>query len=479
MFTDDIFKNAEGIAYICDGHILTYDELLKSSMNMANFLKTENSPVVVYGHKSPLMIICFMACLAINRAYIPCDSCTPKDRIEEILKLSNAGCILCTEDLFIDGIKCIDAEEIMSICYQKESHDFLNCNINMDSNAYIIFTSGSSGKPKGVKISYNNLQNFIDWMSQISAIKEIKPKVILNQAVFSFDLSVADMYYALVNGGVIYALTREFQQDYRLLFKALRESKAEMAVMTPSFADMCLCDSSFNDELMPKLKIIFFCGEVLKPSTVNKLFNRFNGIKIINAYGPTEATCAVSCVEITREMISDSLLPVGEVNSSAVDVVVENDEVVTEGEKGQIMLRGKSVSSGYLGVKSQAFTLTKEGACYYTGDIGYIKNNLIYLMGRKDDMIKLKGYRIEPGDVENNLLKIEGIKQAVVTVKCSDDGSTRSINAYICSEENFDKSTIREKAREYLPGYMIPKIFNFVENIPLNSNGKIDKSKLI
>lgn len=482
MFIDKILSNRQNTAYICEEDLLTYDELQKYASSLANYLHEEgSSPVMIYGHKNPLMIVCFLACLMAGRAYIPCDTCIPKTRIEEIIEISGAKIVLCTEKLNINGVRFLDKDEIISICLANKPYHFYSMNINMDSDAYVMFTSGSTGSPKGVRITYSNLENFIKWFVEISAVKETSPRIILNQAVFSFDLSIADVYYSMISGATLYTINRNVQQDYNLLFSALKHSNAQMAVITPLFAEMCLCDEGFSEKLLPFLKVIFFCGEVLKPVTVRKLFNRFPNLRIINAYGPTEATCSVTCVEITKEMTEYTQLPVGEISSSAVNIIIigENGETLSDSEEGQIMLCGKSVSKGYCSTKSPLFVSTNEGQCYYTGDIGYIENGYLYFVSRKDEMVKYKGYRIELGDIENNLCKITGVKQAAVMVEFSSDGKAKSLTAYILCEQNFDRKTIKEKAQLYLPIYMIPKSFRFVDEMPINSNGKLDKSKLI
>lgn len=351
----------------------------------------------------------------------------------------------------------------------------------MGSIAYIIFTSGSTGKTKGVKITYSNLENFIKWFTNIDILKNSNSKIILNQAVFSFDLSVADIYYSLSKGATLYAMSRTVQQDYCRLFHTLKESKAQVAVITPSFARLCLCDKSFNKQLIPALKVIFFCGEVLDAITAKKLFERFPDVHIINAYGPTEATCCISCVEITHEMIEHDKLPIGKINSSAVDIKIvdDNGKASSNCYKGQILLYGKSVSKGYIKMESPCFVSSDKGQYYYTGDIGYIENDYLYFISRKDDMIKYKGYRIELHDIENNLRKISGVKEAVVIAKFDNNEKVKSLNAYVCCEKIFDKKAIKEKLKLYLPNYMIPKSFYFVDKIPININGKIDKQKLI
>ena len=151
-------------------------------------------------------------------------------------------------------------------------------------------------------VTYANLENFIAWFTTRPAIAGLYPHAVLNQALFTFDLSVADLYYTLYTG-----CTLELSPEGSSLSAC--GSRAQLAVMTPSFADCCLLDERFAAKMLPCLQTIFFCGEPLRGSTVRRLWRRFPGLRIINAYGPTEATCAVTAVEITKELAKEERLP--------------------------------------------------------------------------------------------------------------------------------------------------------------------------
>ncbi|MFA5659303.1 MAG: AMP-binding protein [Oscillospiraceae bacterium] len=481
MNIDIKLKSGKDKAYICLDDSITYDELKKGVSALADYLKTGvNMPVMIYGHKSSLMYISILACISAKRTYIPCDVSMPDFRISQILKKSGANKILSVENTNMHKAECIDKFELEKIISEYSGPILENISIDSEDDAYIIFTSGSTGEPKGVRISYSNIANFLKWFISIPAVSEIKPKAVLNQAVFSFDLSVADIYYSVLSGAKLFALKNNVINDFKFLFFELKESKAEMAVLTPSFAQLCLCDKSFNSDLMPELRLIFFCGEVLKPIIAKKLFERFKDIRILNAYGPTEATCAVCAVEITQDMLNYSSLPVGNFCCCATEIsmVDEDGEILPESETGQILLSGKSVGNGYLKAESTQFFNNKNEKSYYTGDMGYIKNNMLFYSSRKDEMIKYKGYRIEPGDVENNLCRIQGVKQAAVIISKRADGRLDSFSAYISCDNNISIDMIKKLAGEYLPEYMIPKLIFLRNELPVNQNGKIDKNKL-
>jgi D-alanine--poly(phosphoribitol) ligase subunit 1 len=463
----------ENTAYICDGEKLTYGELWRKACALAAFLyKGGGCPVLVYGHKSAEMPIAFLACLLSGRAYVPCDSETPPSRMRQMKESSGASLTILTEDIEAAEGRTLTKAELRKI-YGNSEHCALPQ--KNDRTAYIIFTSGSTGVPKGVPISIGNLQNFIDWVTTLPAIADLSSSgksphgTVLNQAAFSFDLSVADLYIALVTGRTLFALTRKEQQNPALLFSRMKESNCILAVLTPTFAQGCLCDTAFNRALMPTLQTVLFCGEPLPATTVKKLFSRFDDLRMLNAYGPTEATCAVCAVQISQEMLARPALPVAQITTDqkpAVTIMLEN---------GEIVLRGASVSRGYLTPGSSAF---REGG-FYTGDIGKIDGDYLYCLGRKDDQIKYKGYRIELGEIEYALCCIDGINGAAVLPLENGCGRiVRLCAAVETSERTLCPATVKASLRETLPDYMIPKTIAFFEWLPVNGNGKCDRNKL-
>mgnify|MGYP002515285394 CR=1 FL=1 len=203
-----------------------------------------------------------------------------------------------------------------------------------NENAYVIFTSGSTGEPKGVPVSYKNLDNFIEWITKLSPLNEFEHASVLNHASFSFDLSTAAIYYSLFGGHNLVQI--ENTADFEKLFSEIKENKVNVIVATPTFLRLCLLNKDFSEENYPFIKCIYFCGEMLQKSLVKEIFKRFPKMKIINAYGPTEAASAVSAIEITEEILEkEELLPVGKISSAATEITVEN---------GEIVLKGKSVS---------------------------------------------------------------------------------------------------------------------------------------
>jgi D-alanine--poly(phosphoribitol) ligase subunit 1 len=466
---------------------LSYSQLDKYSDRLAVWLnEPERSeahsarPVAVYGHKNPFMLVCFIAAVKSGRAYCPLDVSMPESRVNDIISDLDPDIVF---DLSDDGITCkkTGIEDIIRIVsdtsgrYENYDH---SCAVKGSDTFYIIFTSGSTGRPKGVKISADCLNNYLDWSVTLgSTINEKAGKMFLNQAPFSFDLSVMDTYTCLASGGTLALMEKTAQNDYAKMVKFFRNTPINIWVSTPSFADICMAEPSFSSELLPSLEIFIFCGEEFTTGTYERLRKRFPESRIINTYGPTESTVAVTGVEIT-----DSIYKSATEGNRKLPAGVPRKGTTVKIEDGEIIIVGDTVSTGYFNdpeKTAEVFFEVSEGQGirgYRTGDLGCIENGQLYCMGRKDFQIKLHGYRIEPGDIEQNLTALPEIRQAVV-LPVEKDGRVKSLTAYVVADTD-DVRSIKEKLRERLPKYMIPKKIVLLESMPVNSNGKADRKQL-
>ncbi len=476
---------------------ITWKELEDCSNRLAFYLDKQlktKTPVVVYGHKNPYMIVCFLACVKTGRAYCPIDTNVPYSRIVDIIKEVNPEVVLTTETLCDKEIdnEILSLDDIKSIINKETKVISKNRHVKKDDVFYIIFTSGSTGKPKGVQITRDCLDNFIKWALKIgSGLKRNNYYTFINQAPFSFDLSVMDLYLSLYTGGTLWTLSKKVQSDMKFMFKSLKESKADVWVSTPSFADVCLADSNFSDKLLPKLKEFLFCGEVLTNVTVSKLHDRFPKTKVVNTYGPTESTCAITNVTITKTINKNIVpLPVGKPKKGTwLNIVDENGKVLKDNERGELIIIGDSVSVGYFNNKEltdKKFGVTKidnkEYRYYRTGDECYLNNNMLHYCGRIDLQIKLHGYRIEIEDIENNLMKVDGVIQTAVVPKYKDNKVNSLIGFVVYKGKNENEfetgMKIKNDLKEFLPEYMVPKKIIFMEKLPRTNNGKIDRKAL-
>ncbi len=476
-------RYGEKAAYQSLSGTITYQQLATSARRLAaklDLVVPERSPVLVYGHKQPLMPVCFLACALSGRAYVPADDIIPPERVQCMAKQAGVTLALAVSPLTLTGVSMLCCDEIMQVCYGTDwCVDTPVLGLQPQELFYILFTSGSTGEPKGVRISYANAAAFTGQLCGIPGLWGGAGRVVLNQAAFSFDLSVADLYGALCTGATLFVLERHVMQDIELLFERLATSGAHTAVMTPSFAELCLCDSAFGSALLPELRAILFCGEPLRPDTVRRLFERFGTLRVFNAYGPTETTVAVTVCEITPALAQQELLPVGsEIGGAAIYVVDDTCRLLPDGEKGQLLVTGSCVGAGYTGTNQGGFFEFLGQRAYLTGDYGYRYNKLLYVTGRADRQIKHRGYRIELQDIEQNILRLTGVRTcAVIKV----DGVREYLCAFICPAQGADitPQSVRSDLRGQLPAYMVPERVRIVQALPLTVNGKCDRLTLL
>lgn len=510
-------KNPDSIAYIVydaaetdmlqKSHYtvdsLTWKELNQYSDRLAGYISTHTkgrNPIIVYGHKNKYMLSCFIACAKSGHAYIPIDVSVPTSRVEDIIGSVEPEIILATEDkdfLLPIGCEYLDLMSIRNISYDGQYEIAQDLCTKPEDTFYIIFTSGSTGNPKGVKISTECLTNYVKWAQNLAGggISQHTYRF-LNQAPFSFDLSVMDIYLSLCTGGTICAVTKEIQKNLKLLYKVLSVADVNIWVSTPSFADVCLSDHCFNDKLLKNMKYFLFCGEVLTNRTVERLRENFPESVIVNTYGPTESTVCVTQAVIDEETLNDyNPLPVGAAKPGTwIFIVDENGNNMPDGEEGEIIIVGDTVSTGYYRNEEQTkksfsiYTINgTEYRLYRTGDKGYKKNGQLFYCGRMDFQIKLHGYRIEIEDIENNLIKIPYVEKAVVLPNFDDSHRVKSLTAYLVYRENSTKiatfdfqlsQKIKRELKQLLPEYMVPKKIKFVDFIPMTMNGKVDRKAL-
>lgn len=489
-------NNEDSIAFQNGDATLSYGDLWKQSESLAAYLTTLNlpkqAPVIVYGHMAPMMISSFLGVVKSGHPYIPVDVSIPKERIQRIIECSGAAFLIETENLERDSLQqssipSMSEGQLENIINEQSKVLSSSTWVKENENFYIIYTSGSTGNPKGVQITARNLESFVSWMHTDFPITD--SKVFLNQAPFSFDLSVMDLYPALTTGATLFAITKEMIANPKILFGQLAQSKTNVWTSTPSFVQMCLMNPDFSNEMLPSLNTFLFCGEVLPVEVANKLLKLFPNARIFNTYGPTEATVAISAIEVTEELLNNhTALPIGYIKADTQMLIIDEDnQILPDGEKGEMIIIGPSVSKGYLGEETlteKAFFEYKGQQAYRTGDVGYQKKGLHFYSGRADFQVKVHGYRMEIEEIENHLLQCQYVDSCVV-VPVYKNEAIDFLAAYIVPKgHSFEKdyqlsSAIKKELAKGLPAYMIPRKFNYCDQLPMTSNGKINRKQLV
>lgn len=469
----------EKIAYQCTEGVLTYGNLYKRAARLASYVRrmcTEKAPVIIYGHKQLLMPVCMVACMIAGIPYVPVDSSLPQRRLQKIIDNTGARSLFAVDACNVQNCDTINTSDLNLYTVREPLLGYVQP--DPQNICYIIFTSGSTGNPKGVQITYDNLQHYIHLMMDWIGAESASHKVVLNQANFSFDLSVADLFYSFFIGATEYVLEKDVQRDYARLSAYLQAAHAQFAVMTPSFAAYCLLDSGFCAPKMPDLKTVFFCGESLKPKLVRKLWKRFPALRIINAYGPTETTVAVCAADISPDMLIQAVLPVS-AGGDSVQLVDTHLKLVADGENGEILIVGVSVGSGYLNSDNQKFIQYNGMRGYLTGDIGTRHNGFLYCLGRSDQQVKRGGYRIDLEDIEHNLNELDLVENSAVIA--SDFVDTVRITAFVqpCRNADLDQCAILDWLKTQMPMYLLPDRVVVMKALPQTANRKIDKQILM
>ncbi len=470
----------ERLVYQTKERNYTYGELGEQSNKIASYLQQTIStpkPIVVFGDLQFEMVAAFVGVSKAGLPYIPISSDTPQDRLQLILQTAEPALI----------IRVDDQKEIDSTIPQMTYTQLLQFDgtvetkftgVQPDDTYYIIFTSGTTGVPKGVQISHANLSSFVNWMLTDFDLKE--GANYLAQAAYSFDLSVMGLYPALASGSILSPLKKEETVNFKQLFARLPELSLENWISTPSFIDICLMETTFDAEHYPTISHFLFCGEELTHATATLLHERFPQAKIFNTYGPTEATVAISGVEITQDVLDTyKRLPIGYVKSDS--------RIVIDEETREINIVGPTISKGYLNnpqKTKEAFFEFEGQPAYHTGDAGSLdENGLLFYEGRIDFQVKLHGYRIELEEVEHHLAQCAYVKHAIVIPKWQDHKVQQLIAVVIPENSPFEKpfqltKAIREEAAQTLMDYMIPKRFMYKETFPMTQNGKVDRKAL-
>lgn len=446
------------------------------------FYIVKQTPIVIYNARGIVFIEYMLAVLKCGCFYIPLESNTPVERVKIIYDDVGAGLILTdqTELFNCDKYTFFSFESWNGNVSDSDKQPIIMKICDTDL-VYCIYTSGTSGKPKGVKIMYRNLLNLIESFYDIlySQFDDIVRVGVL--ASFAFDSSVKQIYNSLFYGHTLCIAnntTRLFGQELHYFFA---NYDITLCDVTPTHLNLMVLQ---RVKRVTKIQYLLLGGEILRWEQLHAYVRQTADCPVfINLYGPTECCVDVAYKVIDQKELSaheSGIVPIGkELLNTNLTIQSKDLHFIEEIEKeGELLVSGKQVGAGYVGIESDAFLMVGSQMTYKTGDIAYIdSNNDIVVIGRKDNQIKINGYRVELGEIQS---VIERFLRFPCVVLCAENDSGSKLVAFIGKEkfcEN-EKKILVDQLQCVLPRYMVPHYYIAATTLPVTNNGKMDNKEL-
>lgn len=489
LIADQANQLPDSLAIKFKDTILTYRNLNQQVNQLAALLISQNinigDKVGVALDRSAEMVIALLAIMKAGAAYVPLDPNFPADRLNFMLADSEASLLITSKQytsLFTTEVKKLFIDDALALSADF-SADEPGVDVQGTDLVYILYTSGSTGLPKGVQITHHNLINLLDSFKNTPGFGQ--GDILLAVTTISFDMSVVELFLPLVSGALLIVADSEAVKDGRLLLDTLRKEKVTVMQATPYTWRMIV--AAGWDKPLP---VTVFCGgEPMTKKLADSLLPVCAGLW--NMYGPTETTIysIIKKVTTTAEDIT-----IGKpVNNTQIYILDEHLKPVEQGGTGEICIGGNGLARGYYNrpeltaEKFVNYTFNGEPGykIYRTGDLGkVVANGDILCLGRIDHQIKIRGFRIETEEIEHNISKLDNVNEAVVAVH-TDELDNQRLVAYVQLKDNTLKIDLKDYTavwtdglRGKLPDYMLPHFYVIIKEIPLTPNGKVDRKAL-
>ncbi|WP_345806299.1 plipastatin non-ribosomal peptide synthetase PpsC [Bacillus subtilis] len=481
LFEMQAEQTPNAVAIVSDTQVFTYEDLNSWANQIASVLQIKgvgpDSVVALLTGRTPELIAGMLGILKAGGAYLPIASDLPVERIAYMLSDSGAALLLQsekTEKQLLD----IECEQIIIEDIQKQGKTKnVDSSAGPHSLAYIIYTSGSTGKPKGVMIEQRSVIRLVKNSNYITFTPEDR---LLMTSSIGFDVGSFEIFGPLLNGAALHLSDQQTFLDSHQLKRYIEHQGITTIWLTSSLFNHL---TEQNEQTFSQLKHLIIGGEALSPSHVNRIRNVCPEVSIWNGYGPTENTTFSTCLHIQKTY--ELSIPIGRpVGNSTAYILNQWGVLQPVGAVGELCVGGDGVARGYLGRPD----LTKEkfvphpfapgDRLYRTGDLArWLPDGTIEYVGRIDDQVKVRGYRVELGEIESALRQIDGVKEAAVLARTAQTGS-KELFGYISVKAGTNAEQVRSLLACSLPNYMIPAYIIEMENLPLTSNGKLNRKAL-
>ncbi len=488
LIEDQVKLRGNELAVSSNSASWTYDELVRGGQKIAAHLTSigvcKGDVVAVCTNRSVEMVAGILGVLMSGAVYMPLDPDYPIDRIAYMLNEASVDYVLCEvgqEDLFSrSGINAIYYKSIPESKHQETSS--LNIQIDKDDNAYLIFTSGSSGKPKGVMVSHGNI---IHSTTVRDDFYTSLPECFLLLSSFAFDSSMVGLFWTLCRGGNLVLTPERIEQDMDLLSRIISKHKVSHTLMLPSLYQILLDQAKIEN--LRSLKCVIVAGEACHSRMCIDHFQKLPDAKLYNEYGPTEGSVWCTGYEITINDLNTTI-PIGAaISSTDIFIVDDYGHMVPRGIPGEIYIGGRGITKGYINREDLTtekfvkhnFEQEYPSLLYRSGDLGIMRQNgVVEFLGRVDHQIKIRGFRVELTEIQNVMQSIPDFEEVVVVaIKDKEQNlinKAQSIIVYFSSEEDVDTQKIKNHLSTLLPEYMIPSLFVKLDELPKLPNGKYD-----
>lgn len=476
LFQNVVAENRDRTAIIENDRTMTFGELSNlTDLIAGSFPERITSVGIVMSHRAE-MIAAILAVLKCGARYVPAEPNFPTGRIRYMMEEAEVDFIL-TETSFTDKLGGFDVRLFdCEICGRKAPASEKEDTGKPGLPAYVLYTSGTTGRPKGICVTNRNVCHYVRAFAN-----EFKPTVgdiMLQYSVCSFDIFVEEVFASLLNGAALAIPSTEDKEDVKSLMNFVERHKVTMISGFPYL----LAEMNHLPCIPACLRLLISGGDVLRGAYVDRLLEQ---AEVYNTYGPSE-TCV--CASYYRcnggTVLKDGTYPIGKPVLGAKICILDADgNSPPDGETGEICIYGDGVSQGYIGEhaeENKAFEHTKDsGVIYHSGDLGYfLPSGDIAFLHRKDTQIMIYGKRVEVMEVEARLYQCSGIEQAVVRAFTDEDGLSYMTAYIVPSTQDMKVSEVRKELSENLAEFMIPEFIVKMPQIPLNSNGKPDTARL-